>query len=81
MWRARPPKQLRVLENLPLGERRFLSVVECGCQRYLVGGTGNSLAMLAAIPSPAEGPLRREDGEPPTWALRNGRLTREDGGR
>ena len=53
-WRAGPPRQLRLCENLALGEKRFLSVVEYGSRKFLVGGTGNSLAMLAVLSAPGE---------------------------
>jgi flagellar biogenesis protein FliO len=76
-WRSRPQRQLRLCENLSLGERRFLSVVEFERQRFLVGGTGSALAMLAALPNAADDSPDQANADPPTWILRNGCLTRE----
>jgi len=74
-WRSRPRRQLRLCESLALGERRFLSVVEFGEQRFLVGGTGTSLALLAVLPGPAL-PEGRVAEEVAVWEFVNGRLTR-----
>ena len=45
----RPPRRLRLCENLPLGERRFVAVVEFEQSRFLVGGTSASLVLLARL--------------------------------
>jgi flagellar biogenesis protein FliO len=47
----RPAKTLRLCESLPLGERRFVAVVEVEKERFLVGGTANSLVLLSRLPS------------------------------
>jgi flagellar biogenesis protein FliO len=73
--RPRPPRRLRLCENLQLGERRFLSVVEFGQQKFLVGGTANSLAMLAVLPRRTDFQEEREDL--PVWKSVNGELVRE----
>ena len=55
LWRrvlrlSRPtPKRLRLCESLPLGERRFVAVVEFGAARFLVGGTSSSLVLLSRL--------------------------------
>jgi flagellar biogenesis protein FliO len=46
----RNPKRLRLCENLPLGERRFVAVVEFETERFLVGGTPSSLTLLSRLP-------------------------------
>ncbi len=82
--RTGPPRQLRVCENLALGEKRFLSVVEFGQRKFLVGGTGNSLAMLAVLSSPGEGRQQKRDASPdasrdekvPLWEFVNGDMIR-----
>jgi flagellar biogenesis protein FliO len=58
--RLRPQRRLRLCESLPLGERRFVAVVEFERSRFLVGGTSASLVLLARLgqaddeaPSPA----------------------------
>lgn len=46
---ARKGRRLRVCETLSLGERRFVALIEFDRQEFLVGGSGNSLALLARI--------------------------------
>lgn len=45
----RAPRRLRLCESLPLGERRFIAVVEFEQSRFLVGGTSSSLVLLARL--------------------------------
>jgi flagellar biogenesis protein FliO len=47
--KARRARRLRVCETLSLGERRFVAVIEFDRQEFLVGGTGNSLELLARL--------------------------------
>jgi flagellar biogenesis protein FliO len=70
-WRSHPSRQLRLRETLALGERRFLAVVEFERQKFLIAGTGNSVAMLTPLPAessakgvPEPGPAREDV---PTW--------------
>jgi len=49
----RQPRKLRLCENLPLGDRRFVAVVEYEQSRFLVGGTSASLVLLARLESNA----------------------------
>jgi Flagellar biosynthesis protein, FliO len=46
---SRAPRRLRLCESLPLGERRFVAVVEFESSRFLVGGTSASLVLLARL--------------------------------
>jgi len=55
----RPPRRLRLCEQLPLGERRFVAVIEYEQARFLVGGTPASLVLLAQLPA---GHSREEQG-------------------
>jgi flagellar biogenesis protein FliO len=48
---ARTPKRLRLCESLPLGERRFVAVVEFENERFLLGATGTSLTLLSRLES------------------------------
>jgi flagellar biogenesis protein FliO len=63
--KARKAQRLRVREMLSLGDKRFLAVVEFDCQEFLVGGSGNSLALLArlqegmVVPEPSLPPVAR----------------------
>lgn len=71
-WRSHPSRQLHLRETLTLGERRFIAVVEFERQKFLIAGTGSSVAMLTALPSQRSakenpGPGGRE--EVPTWAF------------
>ena len=47
--KPRKVRRLRVCETLSLGERRFLAVIEFDHQEFLVGGSGNSLELLARL--------------------------------
>jgi Flagellar biosynthesis protein, FliO len=54
-WRSllrlsrRPERRLRLRENLALGERRFVAVIEFEEERFLIGGTSASLVLLARL--------------------------------
>jgi len=86
-WFSSPPRLLRVCETLPLGERRTMSIVQVGQERFLLGVTSGSLAMLAMLPgSEPRGadPENRgiaddniPDDEVPTWTWRDGSLNRD----
>jgi flagellar biogenesis protein FliO len=58
----RAPKRLRLCESLPLGERRFVAVVEFEQTRFLVGGTPSSLVLLSRLQD-ASGRAENESGE------------------
>jgi Flagellar biosynthesis protein, FliO len=60
----RAPKRLRLCESLPLGERRFVAVVEFDEARFLVGGTPSSLTLLSRLQD-ASGRVDDESGEAP----------------
>ena len=55
LWRrilrvtASRPRPLRLVENLPLGERRFVAVVEYENSRFLLGGTASTLVLLSQL--------------------------------
>ena len=56
LWQAlrrvvkpRKVRRLRVRETLSLGDRRFVAVIEFDRQEFLVGGSGNSLELLARL--------------------------------
>ena len=55
LWRRvlrisrRAPKSLRLCASLPLGERRFVAVVEFEQARFLLGGTSSSLVLLSRL--------------------------------
>jgi flagellar biogenesis protein FliO len=72
-WRSRPSRQLRLQETLALGERRFIAVVEFERQKFLIAGTGSSVAMLTALPVDGDAKENRRseaaNEEVPTWAF------------
>lgn len=47
----RAPRCLRLRETLPLGEHRFVAVIEFETRRLLIGGTPSSLVLLAHLDS------------------------------
>ena len=47
--KSRRVRRLRVCETISLGDRRFVAVIEFDRQEFLVGGSGNSLALLARL--------------------------------
>jgi flagellar biogenesis protein FliO len=51
-------KNLRVCETVPLGEKRFVAIVEAVGERFLIGGTANSLAVLARLREQEDGAIR-----------------------
>jgi flagellar biogenesis protein FliO len=46
---GRPGKSLKLHESLPLGERRFVAVVEFEQERFLIGGTSSSVVLLSRL--------------------------------
>ena len=89
MWKRtlrisrRTPKHLRLCESLPLGERRFVAVVEFERERFLLGGTPSSLVLLSRL-ADSGGPSERKVEEQPEevatlWVAEAGRLRRRGG--
>jgi flagellar biogenesis protein FliO len=68
--KARKARRLRVCETLALGERRFLAVIEFDRQEFLVGGSANSVVLLARL---HEGAVIPEPSLPPELHLIEGR--------
>src|SRR5271170_784647 len=67
----RPEKRLRLCESLPLGERRFVAVVEFEKARFLVGGTATTLVLLSRL---GEGMLREAELE----EINSGEINRDE---
>ena len=57
----RRQKRLRLCESLPLGERRFVAVVEFEQSRFLIGGTQGSLVLLAPLQNAETTPETKKD--------------------
>ncbi len=47
-------RRLRLAETLPLGERRFVAVLEFERERFLLGGTASSLVLLTRLSGESE---------------------------
>jgi flagellar biogenesis protein FliO len=43
-------KSLRLCENLSLGEKRFVAVVQVDGERFLIGGSSSSVSLLTRLP-------------------------------
>jgi flagellar biogenesis protein FliO len=61
-------KHLRICETAPLGDKRFVAVVQVDHERFLVGGAANSVALLAkladVIPFPSPEQIDEGEGSP-----------------
>ena len=71
VWRrlgTRPARRLRLQETIPLGERRFVAVVQFEAERFLIGGGASSVSLLARLGGegkpPGDDGSRTEDGPP-----------------
>lgn len=53
---SRRTRQLQLCETLPLGEKRFVAVIQVGEQKFLLGGASNNISLLAqlAVAAPAK---------------------------
>jgi len=47
--RPRPEKQLRVSETVPLGEKRFVAVLQCEGRKFLIGGGSSGVSLLTSL--------------------------------
>lgn len=50
----RRERRLRLCEMLPLGEKRFVAVVEYGSQKFLLAGTPQNISLLRHLDANAE---------------------------
>ncbi|MGA8298060.1 MAG: flagellar biosynthetic protein FliO [Terriglobales bacterium] len=46
-------KRLRVCETVALGDKRFVAVIQVDDQQFLLGGSSNSVSLLAQLEKPA----------------------------
>jgi len=58
----RREKSLLLCETLPLGDKRFLAIVQLEGRRFLIGATPQSIALLDRLES--QRPERRCEGSP-----------------
>lgn len=78
-WGRQRERRLRLCENLGLGERRFLSVVECGKQKFLVGGSAHSVAVLVELAGEEAAAPTNGHEDVPTYKFVSGQLTKDVG--
>lgn len=48
------PRLLMLREQISVGEKRTVAIVDCGQERYLVGCTAQSINLLAKLPPPRD---------------------------
>lgn len=51
--RSHRQRTLRVCETLPLGDKRFIAIVQCHNRQLLIGATSHSITLLRELASPA----------------------------
>jgi Flagellar biosynthesis protein, FliO len=51
--RAPARRQLRLVETVPLGEKRFVAIIHAQGRKYLVGGGASGVALLTSLDEPA----------------------------
>jgi flagellar biogenesis protein FliO len=61
---AATKKRLRICENVSLGDKRFVALLQVDDQRFLIGGAANSIAMLAQLSEPFSAALNSESQGP-----------------
>jgi flagellar biogenesis protein FliO len=61
--RRSAPKSLRLRDSLALGERRFVAVVECERERFLIGGASSSVVLLSRLAETRAMPHEEGRGE------------------
>ena len=53
-------KRLRVAENIPLGEKRFVALITVDGREFLIGGGASSISLLSQWESGTHIPLEDE---------------------
>lgn len=53
----RAERLLRVCETLPLGDRRFLLLVQCDQRRYLIGASAHAITLIDRLDESADSAL------------------------
>ena len=55
-------KRLRVIETVSLGEKRFVAVIQCNGEQFLIGGAANAVCLLTSL----QGVDAQQRPSPPT---------------
>jgi flagellar biogenesis protein FliO len=61
----RSSRELRLVETLSLGEKRFVATIEAGGARYLIGATAGQLSLLTRLDDQVQAKGPASDGA--TW--------------
>jgi Flagellar biosynthesis protein, FliO len=56
------PKQLQVVETLPLGEKRFVAILNAEGRRFLIGGGASGVSLLTQLDDATENVEELESG-------------------
>ena len=48
------PRQLKLREQITVGEKRIVAIVDCGEESFLIGCTTQSVCLLAKLPARRE---------------------------
>jgi flagellar biogenesis protein FliO len=51
-----PDKRLRLAENIPLGEKRFVALVSVDDREFLIGGSASGVSLLSQWESATDSP-------------------------
>ena len=54
MRKAIEPRQLKLREQITVGEKRTVAIVDCGEESFLIGCTAQSVNLLAKLPARRE---------------------------
>lgn len=54
---ARRPRRLQLCATVALGEKRFVSIIECDGQQFLIGGGAGNVSLLSQLPDAVDSRL------------------------
>ena len=54
---GRHPRRLQLCATVALGEKRFVSIIECDGQQFLIGGGAANVSLLAQLPDTKDSSL------------------------
>jgi len=54
---ARRPRRLQLCATVALGDKRFVSIIECDGQQFLIGGGAGNVSLLAQLPDTLDSSL------------------------
>jgi hypothetical protein len=66
---VRRPRRLQLCATVALGEKRFVSIIECDGQQFLIGGGSGNVSLLAQLPAIVDSSLPMPTPIRPAGAL------------